>query len=82
MAGRVVKRHSALRVRISQNIKIAPAEVSAQVVKNFFSKLADTIEAPESHIINYDETNLSNNPGLKKVVFTRGTKHPAKLLSQ
>ena len=82
-ADRFVKRHSALRVRICQNIKRARAEVSAQVVKNFFSNLADTIEAagnpPESHIFNYDETNLSDNPGVKKCVFKRATKHPERI---
>ena len=31
--------------------------------------------------MNYDETNISNDPGRKKVIFKRGTKYPERIIN-
>ena len=35
---------------------------------------------PPSNIMNYDETNLTDNLGKSKVVMKRGTKYPERIL--
>ena len=33
-----------------------------------------------SNIVNYDETNLTDDPGKRKIITRRGTKYPEKIL--
>lgn len=55
-----------------QNIKRSRAAVSPE---EYFDKLGKTIDGvPSSHILNYDETNLSDDPGKSRMLFKRGTK--------
>lgn len=79
-ANNFLKRHQAvLTKRTCQNIKRSRAKVSAGEVKAYFTNLEKTIkdaDSPPTHIFNYDETNLSDDPGVKKCVFKRGVKYP------
>ena len=34
-----------------------------------------------SHVMNFDETNLSDDPELKNVITKRGTKHPGQAMN-
>ena len=73
-----LKRHSTtLSERISQNIKVSRASVSYETIKCYLSNLKAEIDGfPLSNIVNYDETNLTDDPGKKKVIVKRGSKSP------
>lgn len=60
-----IKRHKdVISKRISQNIKRARAAVSPEVIEKYFEHLETSLQGvPLSNIINYDETNLSDDPG-------------------
>ena len=69
-----VSRHS-LTFRRADNVKPARAEVDADMVNNFFDELEETIAGvPAANVYNYDETNVSDDPGAKIVVTHRGLK--------
>ena len=83
-AGSFLRRHkSELAARTCQNIKRARACVSAKEVSAYFNNLEQTVkdgeEIPPSNLFNYDETNLSDNPGVKKCIFKRGTKYAERI---
>lgn len=79
-----MKRHKdKLAVRLCQNIKRARAGVSPEVINDYFNNLEDSLrDIPASHIINYDETNLSNDPGRNKIIAKRGCKYPERVMNQ
>ena len=71
-AGSFPRRHkSEQAARTCQNIKRARTCVSAKTVSAYFNNLEQTLkdgeEIPPSNLFNYDETNLSDNPGVKNV---------------
>lgn len=85
-----LKRHSnTLTQRLAQNIKTGRAKVGKKIVEEYFANLANTLKdknenneeigVPASHIFNYDETNLSDDPGRKKCIFKRGVKYPERV---
>ena len=78
-----MQRHKrVLARRISENVKHVRAKVSPTVLQNYFDNLKETLEGvPPENIINYDETNLTDDPGKKKVVMKRGTKYPERILN-
>lgn len=73
-----LKRHKdQLSVRICQNLKRARAAVCRGTFKKYFQNLEREIkDVPPHNIINYDETNLSDDPKRKKVIVKRGCKYP------
>lgn len=63
-----VKRH-ALTQRLADNVKAARAEISRDDVNKYFDKLEQSLAGiPGENIYNYDETNVTDNPGVKTVV--------------
>ena len=72
-----LKHHSdIIHMRLCQSIKKKRAAVSKTVIINYFNNLQETLEEfPPQNIINYDETNLSDDPGRKKVAIKRGAKY-------
>lgn len=74
-------RHPELTKRFSENIKRNRAEVSAATISDYFDNLQISLEgvSPEG-IINYDESNLCDDPGRTKVLVKRGMKHPERCL--
>jgi len=82
-AARFVSRHSALLTRrVCQNIKVTRSQVSADVVNKYFDNLTSTLSGvPAENIANYDETNLSDNPGAVKCLFRRGTRYPERVMN-
>lgn len=57
-----------ISLRMCQNIKRARASVTHEIVNSYFDNLYTELEGvPASNIINYDETNLSDDPGRKKL---------------
>ena len=67
--------------RICQNIKPSRASLSSSTIKEFIANLAETLDGvPPSNIMNYDETNLQDDPGRKKVISKRGIKYPERVM--
>lgn len=58
-----------------------PAEKSVPEMIKFYQNLQHSLETiPPSNVLNFDETNLSDEPGSKKAIFERGTKHPERVI--
>ena len=57
-------------------------ELSPQVIKDYFQNLKSSLDgiAP-GNIVNYDETNLCDDPGAKKFIFKRGVKYPERIIN-
>ena len=48
----------------------------------YFENLKDAIDdIPPENILNYNETNISDDPGTEKMIFERGTKYPGRILN-
>lgn len=76
----LIRHKSTITLRTCQNIKRSRAEISVKIVQNYFNNLREALkDIPADNIHNYDETNLSDNPGNKKCVFKRGTKYPERV---
>lgn len=76
-------RHAAdLSIRSTQNIKTARAEKGVEEFITYFANLEKTLQdVPASNILNFDETNLSDNPGSCKCILRRGTKYPERVIN-
>ncbi|XP_065639662.1 uncharacterized protein LOC136072385 [Hydra vulgaris] len=78
-----LKRHKKLlSYRACQNICRKRAAVICDSVNRFFSNLEETIKKflPQN-IINYDKTNLSDDPKSKQMIFRKGTKHAKRVMN-
>uniref|UniRef100_A0A1B6GCB9 DDE-1 domain-containing protein n=1 Tax=Cuerna arida TaxID=1464854 RepID=A0A1B6GCB9_9HEMI len=68
--------------RLCQNIKRSRAEISEEVINDYFDNLQTELkDVPASNIVNYDETNLADDPGRKKVITRRGHKYPERVIN-
>ncbi|XP_065642657.1 jerky protein homolog-like [Hydra vulgaris] len=78
-----LERHkSVLSYRACQNICRRRAAISCDSVNRFFNNLEDTIKNIQpQNIINYDETNLSDDPKSKQMIFRKGTKHAERVIN-
>jgi len=71
-----------LSQRSCQNIKRARAEKNEEEINEYFLNLRESIEnVPPNNILNFDETNLSDDPGSTKCIFRRGMKYPERVLN-
>ena len=62
-----------LRKRKADNVSHSRAEISPETVNSYFDHLQKELEGiPASNIFNYDETNLSDDPGSLEVIVHRG----------
>ncbi|XP_039291350.1 uncharacterized protein LOC120353005 [Nilaparvata lugens] len=79
--GFLIRHKGLLSQRLCQNIKRARAQVSHELIRGYFEELKDSLAgvSPEA-IINYDETNLTDDPGRVKIITRRGCKHPDRIL--
>ena len=76
-----LKRNKQLSVRFASNIKRKRAEVGTVVI-NFFDNITPELAGvPPSNIWNYDETNLTDDPGNKLVITKRGSKYPERIIN-
>ncbi|KAK3933121.1 Jerky protein homolog-like [Frankliniella fusca] len=77
-----LKRNKILTSRTAANIKRSRAKVSPESIEKYFDCLEKELQDVESeNIWNYDETNLVDDPGRKKVLVKRGTKYPERLMN-
>lgn len=62
-----------LSLRNGQNIAPNRAAVTMEMMSSYFENLEKAIkDIPPENIANYDETNFTDNPGSRKVIFRRG----------
>jgi len=70
-----------LAVRMCQNIKRSRAGVTRSTI-TYFDNLSNSLDGvPPSNILNYDETNLTDDPGRRKIITKRGTKYPERVMN-
>lgn len=66
-----------LSQRFCSNIKRVRAAVDEEAINAYIDALKTEVEGVQAHLIyNYDETNLVDDPGKKKILTKRGTKYP------
>ena len=81
------RQRETIGLRRCQNLAPSKAAVSAEDVNAFLNNLqqsmreADGSTLPPNNVFNYDETNLSDNPGTKMCIFKRKTKYPERIRS-
>jgi hypothetical protein len=67
-------------MRRANPIKRARAAVSREDVQDLFCHFTEAADGvPPENMLNYDETNFSDDPGTKKCLFKKGTKHCEKV---
>jgi hypothetical protein len=77
-----LKRHPELTVRSAANIKKVRADVTDNIVSDYIDNLKVLVEnVPPENIYKYDETNLSDDPGRKRIICRRGCKYPERILN-
>lgn len=64
-----LKRHQGeLTVRLAENMKRTRAAVSSETIKEYYDNLEVIMEGvPPKNVVNYDETNMTDDPGRVKV---------------
>lgn len=68
-----MSRNPGLSVRASENVKRARAELSVEVLNQYFTELHQSLEGvPACNVINYDESNLTDDPGRQRVITRKG----------
>lgn len=79
----VLKRHkNGYGQRLATNIKRSRAAVGPESLNKYFDNLQrEVFNIPPSNIFNYDESNLSDDPGKKKCVYRRGVKYPERVMN-
>ena len=74
-----MKRHSdKIRPCNCQNIKSSRADLNRDSFEKYFENLKDV---PSRNLLNYDETNSSDEPGSEKLIFKRGKKYPERIMN-
>lgn len=72
---------SVLSERLAENIKRSRAEINPEFIKQYFDNLKNSLAGiPPELILNYDETNMTDDPGKSKVITRRGCKHPERIM--
>ncbi|KAK3924666.1 Pogo transposable element with KRAB domain [Frankliniella fusca] len=75
-------RHPELQQLVPKLIKASRAQVDPATVNKYFDNLERTLEGvPAKNILNFDETNLSDDPANKHVIVRRGEKYPVKVMT-
>lgn len=77
-----LKRHkSLLSNKMCQNIKRSRAKVDHDTINQYFDELQQSMDGVLPNlVINYDETNITDDPGRKKVVVRRGCRHSERIV--
>lgn len=77
-----MERHKhVLSARLSENIKRQRSAVSKTIIKEYFPNLEATLlDVPLENIVNYNETNMTDDSGQEKVIVRRGSKHAERML--
>ena len=77
-----MRRHPQMTVRFASNIKRKRAGVSAETINKYFDHLDKELEGvPPGNVWNYDETNLTDDPGNRRIITKRGIKYPERIIN-
>ena len=77
-----LSRHPEVRMRIAKNIKTDRAAIDEKTLTDYINNLKITVQGvPPDRIYNYDETNVTDDPGVRKVVVKRGCKYPEMIMN-
>ncbi|CAH2103358.1 unnamed protein product [Euphydryas editha] len=72
-----LSRHPDLSRRFAAKIRRARAAITPDILTEYIEYLRKELEnVPAANIWNYDETNVTDDPGNKKVIVKRGSKYP------
>ena len=82
-ASSFMRRHKdRIKNRPCQNISKKRAGVGNEAINLFFQELEKILDGvPPVNIINYNETNLTDDPGRRWMIFKRGTRYPERILN-
>lgn len=70
-----------LTTRWTQNINRSHAKVCPRTINEYFDNLTATLQdVPPENIVNYDETNFTDDPENQRVIVRRGQKHVDRVL--
>lgn len=77
-----IERHKdILSQRWCENIKRARASVNREVINKYFDELEVSLQGVEPNaMVNYDETNITDDPGKTKVLVRKGAKHAHRIM--
>lgn len=76
-----LQRHKDLSVRLTENIKRSRAQVNEVIINEYFDNLEVSLDGiPPSNILNFDETNFTDDPGSIEVIVRRGSRHPERVV--
>ena len=76
-----LKRHSRITARVCQNVKSVRSKVDENTINNFFDQIERTLDGvPAANNVNYDETNLTDDPGKTTVLTRKGAKRADRIL--
>jgi hypothetical protein len=65
-----------VKVKKPSNIKRSRAKVSPDDIKGFFERLKPNVEGvPPTHIFNFDESPIKDDPGAEDAFFAKGQKY-------
>ena len=78
-----LKRHKRkLSQHMCYDIKGSTANRPKEEFEEYLQNLKETLDGtPPSHVKNFDESNLSDDPGQKKVITKKGTKYPKRVMN-
>lgn len=76
-----LNQHHELTVRFGENINRVRTGVTSKTINLYFNELQKSLEnVSPSSIVNYNESNFSDNPCKQKLVVKRGAKHPENII--
>lgn len=77
-----LNRHPDLFERFVLNIKKTRAAIMPETFTKFINNLKEElINVPPENIWNFDETNVTDDPGARKCIVKRGTKYPVNIMN-
>ena len=83
ISGFITRHRKELQLRLVSNYSRKRASIDSVVLNQYFDHLEKSLEGvPQQNIFNYDETNLSDNPGMKKCLVRRGNKYPSRIMNE
>jgi len=77
-----MRRHPQITVRFATDIKRKRAAVSVETINEYFDHLDKELEGvPPGNVWNYDETNLTDDPGNRRIITKRSMKYPERIIN-
>ncbi|XP_041985244.1 uncharacterized protein LOC121737649 isoform X2 [Aricia agestis] len=82
LTGFLSRNQQDISLRLSENFNRVRAAVSPEIINQYFDELGLSLDGvPLCNLVNYDETNLSEDPGRRKIICKRGAKYPERMMN-